>query len=148
MYPTEKESSTANNVGGVGVPNKVCCFNLGSTTQNTWNKSEWWIALNISCWSRSYHITRPITSEFSSDAHSLVSLCPMQLLTMKSRVVMPPSGEFQKEGICCRKQWRCVQHLANEFWGKWKKEVYATLQVYHKWNKTVRNFKVEGIVLL
>ena len=61
---------------------------------------------------------------------------------------MPPPGEFQKENIYCRKQWRCVQHLANEFWSRWKKEVYATLQVHHKWNKIVRNFKVEDIVLL
>ena len=31
---------------------------------------------------------------------------------------------------------------------RWKKEVYATLQVCHKWNKIVRNFKVGDIVLL
>ena len=65
--------------------------------------------------------TRPITSESLSDVHSPVPLCPMQLLIMKSRVVMPPLGEFQKEDISCRKRWRRVQHLANEFWSKWKK---------------------------
>ena len=43
--------------------------------------------------------TRPITSEYLSDVHSPVPLCPMQLLTMKSRVVMEPPGEFQKEDI-------------------------------------------------
>ena len=91
--------------------------------------------------------TRPITSESLSDVHSPVPLSPMQSLTMKSRVVMPPPGEFQKEDIYCRKQWRRVQHLANEFWSRWKKEVYAVL-VCHKWNKTVRNFKVGDIVLL
>ena len=72
----------------------------------------------------------------------------MQLLTMKSRVVKPPTKEFQKKEIYCRKQWRRVQHLANEFWSRWKKEVYATLQVRHKWNKIVRNFMVGDIVLL
>ena len=41
-----------------------------------------------------------------------------------------------------------MQHLANEFWSRGKKEVYATLQVRHKWNKIVRKFKVEGIALL
>ena len=41
-----------------------------------------------------------------------------------------------------------MQHLTNEFWSKWKKEVYATLQVQRKLNKTVRNFKVGDIVLL
>ena len=41
-----------------------------------------------------------------------------------------------------------MQHLANEFWSTWKKEVYATLQVCHKWNKIVRNFKIGDIVFL
>ena len=48
--------------------------------------------------------TRPITSESLSDVNSSVPLCPIQLLTMKSRAVMPPSGEFQKKDIYCRKQ--------------------------------------------
>ena len=43
--------------------------------------------------------TRPIRSESLSDVHSPVPVCPMQLLIMKSRVVMPPPGEFQKEDI-------------------------------------------------
>ena len=92
--------------------------------------------------------TRPITSESLSDIHNPVPLCQLQLLTMKSRLVMPPPGEFQKEYIYCRKQWICEQHSANEIWSRWKKEVYATLQVCHKWNKILRNFKVGDIVLL
>ena len=91
--------------------------------------------------------TKPITSESLSDVHSPAPLCPMQLLTMKSRVVMPLPEEFLKEEIYCRKQWRHTQHLANEFWSRWK-EVYATLQVHHKWNKIVRDFKFGVIVLL
>ena len=87
--------------------------------------------------------TRPITSESLSDVHTPVPLCQMKLLAMKSRVVMPPPGEFQKEYIYCRKHWICVQHSANEFWSRWKKEVYATLQVCHKWNKIVRKTKLE-----
>ena len=76
--------------------------------------------------------TRPITLESLSDVYSPVPLCPMQLLTIKSRVVIPPIGEFQKEDIYCKKQWRSVQRLENEFWSWWKKEVYLTLQVCHK----------------
>ena len=41
--------------------------------------------------------TRRITSESLSDVYSAVPLCPMQLLTMKSRVSMPPTGTFQKK---------------------------------------------------
>ena len=55
MDPAEKESSYCLQYGrSVGVLNKICTFNLGSSTKNTWNKSEWWIIPNISCWSRSY----------------------------------------------------------------------------------------------
>ena len=86
--------------------------------------------------------TRHITPESLSDVHSSVPLCPMQLLTMKSRFVMPPPGEFQKEDIYYKKHWRCVQHLANEFWSWWKKVVYVTLQIGHKWKKILRNVKV------
>ena len=64
--------------------------------------------------------TRPITIRILSDVHSPVPLCPMQLLALKSRVVMPPPGEFQKEDIYCRKQWRRVQDLANESGGRRK----------------------------
>ena len=35
-----------------------------------------------------------------------------------------------------------MQHLANEFWSWWKKEVYVTLQIGHKWKKILRNVKV------
>ena len=52
---------------------------------------------------------RPITSESLSNVHRPVLLCPMQLLTIKSRVVMPRPGEFPEEEICCRKLWRRVQ---------------------------------------
>ena len=41
--------------------------------------------------------TRRITSESLSDVDSPVPLCPMQLLTVKSRVFMPPPGKFQKK---------------------------------------------------
>ena len=67
--------------------------------------------------------TRPIISESLLDVHSPVPVCPVQLLTMKPRVVMKPPGEFQKEDIYCRKQWTRVQCLENEFWSRWKNEV-------------------------
>ena len=86
--------------------------------------------------------TRPITSESLSDVHSPAPLCPVQLLTMKQGLLCHPQESSRKKTYC-RNQWRCVQHLANEFWSRWKKEVYATLQVHHKWN-----FKVGDIVLL
>ena len=73
--------------------------------------------------------SRPITCEPIGDVNRYILLNPMQLLTMKTKVVMLPPEIFQKEDLYCRKQWRHVQHLCDEFWTRWKKDVYGTLQV-------------------
>ena len=77
-----------------------------------------------------------ITCESIGDVNSIIPLSPMQLLSSKIRVLMPPPGTFQKEDMYCKKQWRRVQHLSNEFWTRWRKEVFATLQTRQKWNQT------------
>ena len=41
-----------------------------------------------------------------------------------------------------------VQHLADEFWSRWKKEYVSNLQRRSKWNNAVRNFKSGDVVLL
>ena len=38
--------------------------------------------------------SRPLTAETLNDANSLTPISPSNLLTLKSRVVMPPTGEF------------------------------------------------------
>ena len=92
--------------------------------------------------------SRPLTTEVMNDATSLAPLSPINLLTIKSRVVMPPSGNFTIPDRYSRKQWRRVQHAANEFWDKWRKEVLLTLQNREKWNNQKRNCQVGDIVLL
>ena len=92
--------------------------------------------------------SRPITYESNGDVNSIIPLSPKQLLSSKTRVVIPPPGTFQKEDMYCRKQWRRVQHLPNEFRTPWRKKVFATLQTRQKWNQTKRNFKVGDIVLV
>ena len=72
----------------------------------------------------------------------------MQLLSMKTKIVTPSPGMFQKEDMYCRKYWRWVQHICNEFWTRWKKEVFATLQSPQKWNCPKLNFQVGDIVLV
>ena len=37
-----------------------------------------------------------ITCESIGDVNSVIPLCPIQLLSSKTRVVMPPPGTFQK----------------------------------------------------
>ena len=76
--------------------------------------------------------SRPQTVENLGDSSSL-PISPSNILTLKTKVVLPPPGEFQREDSYCRKRWRHVQHLANEFWCRWRKEFLCNLQARQKW---------------
>lgn len=75
-------------------------------------------------------------------------LTPNHLLTMKTKVVLPPPGLFQSADMYCRKRWRRVQHLANEFWVRWKKEYLQSLQQRQRWTKPRRETCVGDIVIV
>ncbi len=92
--------------------------------------------------------SRPLTVDNLNDPKSLDPLTPNHLLTMKSKVILPPPGEFQREDLYSRKRWRRVQHLANEFWYCWKREYLQTLQSRQKWFKPRRELQVGDIVLI
>ena len=77
--------------------------------------------------------SRPLTVEVLNHPTSLQPLSPVNILTMKSKVVSPPPGEFSKPDIYSRKRWRRIQHIANEFWSRWKKEYLQSLQERQKW---------------
>ena len=79
-------------------------------------------------------ISRPLVVETINDVNSDVTLSPANLLTIKSKVIMLPPGEFSRPDIYCRKQWRRVQHLSNEFWSRWRKEFLLSLQKRQKWS--------------
>ena len=91
--------------------------------------------------------SRPLTLENLHDPES-APLTPNQILTMKSRVVLPPPGEFQAADVYCRKRWRVAQHLANCFWSRWRKEFLQLLQNRQKWTEESRNLQVDDVVLL
>ena len=55
-------------------------------------------------------------------------LTPNHLFTMKSKVVMPPPGHFQRTDLYLNMRWRRVQYLAKEFRNRWKKEFVQALQ--------------------
>ena len=59
----------------------------------------------------------PLTTDLLSDVNSLIPLSPINLLTMKPKVVMPPPGVFSAPDMYSCKHWRRVQHISNEFWG-------------------------------
>ena len=92
--------------------------------------------------------SRPLTTDVINDVTSAVPLSPINLLTTKSRVVMPQPGVFTSADMYCRKHWRRVQHLSNEFWSRWRKKVLLTLQNRQKWNNKTRNCEIGDIVLV
>ena len=91
--------------------------------------------------------SRPLTVEMISDSCSELPLSPANILTLKSKVVMPPPGEFSKPDLYCRKRWRRIQHVINEFSSRWRKEFLQLLQE-RKWQDKKRNFQSGDIVLL
>ena len=60
--------------------------------------------------------SRSLTVETLDDVKSDQPLIPKNTLTMKTKVVMPPPGEFVRADEFSRRCWRAVQHEAIEFW--------------------------------
>ena len=83
-----------------------------------------------------------------NDVNSEVAISPSHILTMKSKVVMPPPGVFGKPDLYCRRRWRRIQDISNEFRSRWRKEFLVTLQKRQKWREAQRNFSVGDIVFL
>ena len=92
--------------------------------------------------------SRPLTVETISDPTSKLPLSSVKILTMKSNVVMPPPGEILKLDLYCRKRWRCIQHVINEIWSRWKKEFLQLPQKRKTWQDKKRNFQDGDTVLL
>ena len=91
--------------------------------------------------------SRHLTVEMINDPSSFQPLAPANILTMKSKVVMPPPGKLLRPDLY-RRRWSRVQHIANEFWSRWRKEYLQSLQERQKWNTRRRNFVIGDIVLL
>lgn len=72
--------------------------------------------------------SRPLTVNTMMSSGAPEPLTPNHLLTMKVKVLMPPPGVFLREDLYSNKRWRRVQHLANEFWNRWRREFLHTLQ--------------------
>ena len=92
--------------------------------------------------------SRPLTTDTLNDPQSICPLTPNHLLTMKSRVLLQPPGVFSSPDVYSRKRWRRVQHLANEFWSRWRKEYIQSLQIRQKWQKIERNVREGDVVIV
>ena len=92
--------------------------------------------------------SRPLTYVDMTSCDADEPLTPSQLLTLKSKVVLPPPGQFVKEDMYCRRRWRRVQFLANDFWGRWRREFLPALQKRRKWTDIKDNLIKGDIVLM
>ena len=92
--------------------------------------------------------SKPLTCSNMSSADAPEPLTPNHLLTMKTRVVLPPPGNFQREDLYSLKWWRRVQYLANQFWQRWRKEVLLELQGREKWQVPKKNLSVGDVILV
>ena len=92
--------------------------------------------------------SRPLTVDLLADPSSPNPLTPNHLLTLKTKVVLLPPGVFPSADKFCRKRWRRVQHLANEFWSRWRKDYLLGLQQRQKWIAPRRDMCVDDIVII
>ena len=92
--------------------------------------------------------SRPLTVETLGGVKSEQLLSPNIILTMKTKVVMPSPAEFVRAKEFSRRRWKHVQHIANEFWQRWRNKFLSALQSHQRWNKNRREFVIGDIVLL
>ena len=118
-------------------------------SQNFWfpadqlqSSTRWWHVEDAAVWICSNCKLSPLTTDSIYNPTSLNPLSPQRLLTMKSSIILPPPGKFDKADMYCKRRWRRVQHLTNEFWHRWKREYLHTLQQRQKWSKPKRNLQV------
>ena len=91
---------------------------------------------------------RPLTHQCLNDPKSLEPLTPNHLLTMKTKILPPPPGNFVREDVYARKRWRRVQYLAEQFWSRWRKEYLLDINARQKWLVPKRNLKIGDIVII
>ena len=91
---------------------------------------------------------RPLSLEYVTDPNYPEPLTPNHLLTGRSRVVIPPPGEFGQDDTYHIKRWRCVQYLSDQFWQRWKREYLRYLQLRSKWQREQRELRVGDIALM
>ena len=89
--------------------------------------------------------SKPITCDNMGDVNSIVSLYLMQLLSIKTKIVMPPPGIFQEEDMYCRRYWPRIQHVCNEFWARWKTKFL--LHYKHVKNEIAQNKNFKLVML-
>ncbi|XP_068215893.1 uncharacterized protein [Palaemon carinicauda] len=78
------------------------------------------------------------------DSRDPVPLTPNKLLNMGDS----PVGCDVAIGGHSKQRWKQVQHMAEQFWARWKREYLLGLQKRQKWLKERRNVRVGDVVLM
>ena len=91
--------------------------------------------------------SRPLTVETLNDANSPTPISPSNLLTLKSRLVMPPPGEFSPPDLIPKNDGDRFNILLKNF-GTGAEDFHHSLQPRQKWKKQTPNFTVGKTVLL
>jgi len=105
---------SASHIGGVwerqirSARNVLCALQHGSGQQLDDESLQ-----TFMCEAEAIVNSRPLTTDGLATPFSPEPLIPSHLLTMKSNVLLPPSGDFKLADLYCRKRWRRVQHLTN-----------------------------------
>ena len=89
--------------------------------------------------------TRPI-SAIPTDANEPQPLSPSMLLTIKTRSLGPPPGNFVLPDVYTRRHWRRFQYLTDQFWIRWRREYLQSMQIRTKWEELKRNLRTGDIV--
>ena len=85
----------------------------------------------------------PVTTDIDDDE----PLTPNHLLKLQTTVKLPP-GKFQDHDLHHRKRWRIVQHLADVFWRRWRKQYVPQLIARQKWTSVQPSHEVGDLVLV
>ena len=92
--------------------------------------------------------SRPLTYPEMTQVDVVEPLTPNQILTQKTKLVLPLPGRFLPVDAYCRHRWRRVKYLTNLFWSRWMSEVLPTLQERRRWTSVRRDLGPDDVVLL
>ena len=80
--------------------------------------------------------SRPFPFHEMTQVDVVELLTPSQILTQKTKQVLPLPGSFQSADAYCRQA--TVAYLTNKFWFRWRAEFLPSLQERHRWTETGR----------
>ena len=120
---------------------------LYSITNDIYNKSKLTdeILYTWLCEIENILNTRPLTS-VTTDPNDLGALTPNHLLRLNTNIMFP-QGIYEEKSYP-RRRWRQVQHLAEKFWTRWRREYALLLNIRQKWKLPKRSFQIGDLVMI